>query len=331
MLNKGKWLLNIEGALFALDRVLSVCRSAGNFHPEELAAVGGPEGYAPWNGENNALSLLNRLESIGVNAGIPLEYRPQQAEEGVPKPLEGYVADVEEQVHALHDKRRLLTQALREREEVLEQLRHIKSDFPNLSFEELFSCRYLKIRFGRLPSDSLAKLEYYGGKVFVFVPLDRQKDYCWGLYLTTGEYAPEVDYIFSSLFFERLPLPGYVQGTPEAASQALRQEIEGERAALVSAEEALKALAQREGERLCAAYTRLKGYNDCFPLRKYVYLREERFYLSGLLYGREREVHFLLEELKKIPEVVCAWLPYLPQKSAGPPVQRAPAGEAKAK
>ena len=329
MPSKKKFLLNLEGELSALDHVLTICRSAKNFQPGELAAVKGPEGYTLWDGENNALSLLNRLESVGVNAGISLQYRPSRENIDIQR-LESYVEEVEGRVRALHDEKLHLTDKLRERGEVLEQLQHMKNSFPDLSFEELFSCRYMKIRFGRLPSDSLTKLEYYSDKVFVFIPLDRQKDYCWGVYFTTGEYAPETDYIFSALFFECLPIPDYVPGTPEAASQTLRQEMERDRKALASVEEAFQELSRNERERLCTAYTQLKLYNGCYPLRKYVYLRPGRFYLSGLLSEKEREARSLCRELGKIPGVECIYLPNLPQKAAaGLPAQRRSVGAAK--
>ena len=329
MPNKKKYLLNIEGNLSALDRVLAVCRCARNFQPGELTAVKGPEGYSPWNGENDALSLLNRLESIGVNTGISLHGQQPGTEKMDMEQLEDYVGNVEKQVRSLHDEKLHLAERLRERGAVLEQLQHMKDNFPSLSFEELFSCRYMKIRFGRLPADSLTKLEYYSGKAFVFLPLDKQQDYCWGVYFTTEEYAPETDYIFSALFFEWLPLPDYVHGTPEEEARTLQQEIDRDRTALAYAEEKLQALAREEKERLGKVYALLKRYNDCFPLRKYVYVNGERFYLSGLLGEREREVRSLYRELERIPGIECVYLPYLLQKGVGLPAERKSAGVAR--
>ena len=48
----------------------------------------------------------------------------------------------------------------------LVQVRNIESI--DLNLDDLFECRYIKIRFGRLPLDSVKKLQYYRNRPFVF-------------------------------------------------------------------------------------------------------------------------------------------------------------------
>ena len=46
------------------------------------------------------------------------------------------------------------------------------------------------------------------------------------MYMTTESKAPEIDNIFSSLYFERIHIPEFVHGTPESALQVLKEEDE---------------------------------------------------------------------------------------------------------
>ena len=67
------------------------------------------------------------------------------------------------------------------------------------SMDEIFSCKYLKVRFGRLPKDSYVKLPYYEGHSFTFRQFDFDGEYYWGMYFVPEQSAEEVDRIFSTL------------------------------------------------------------------------------------------------------------------------------------
>lgn len=93
--------------------------------------------------------------------------------------------------------------------------------------DDIFSCRYLKVRFGRLPKDSYVKLPYYEGHSFTFREYDFDGEYYWGMYFVAEQSAEEVDRIFASLYFERIWVPDFVHGTPQdALAQILSEESE---------------------------------------------------------------------------------------------------------
>lgn len=49
---------------------------------------------------------------------------------------------------------------IQENEATISQLEHMID--ANIDFDRLFSCKYLQIRFGRLPTVNVDKLKYYG-------------------------------------------------------------------------------------------------------------------------------------------------------------------------
>ncbi|MEG1366358.1 MAG: hypothetical protein RSC96_03990, partial [Oscillospiraceae bacterium] len=85
------------------------------------------------------------------------------------------------------------------------------------SVDDLFSCTFLKVRFGRLPKDSYKKLSYYEDKHFTFTVYDFDGDFYWGVYFAPTNNSDEVDSIFSSLYFERIWVPDFVHGKPQDA------------------------------------------------------------------------------------------------------------------
>lgn len=53
-----------------------------------------------------------------------------------------------------------------------------------------------------------------------------------GGYFVLTENAPEIDDLFLSLYFERVRVPEFIHGTPEAALERLREQIARNRDAL---------------------------------------------------------------------------------------------------
>lgn len=103
------------------------------------------------------------------------------------------------------------------------------------------------MRLGRLPLDSYQKLSFYAGKPFIFKSFDAEKDYRWGAYFCMAEDAPEIDDIFSSLYFERMRVPAFIHGTPETALTRLREEIATNREQLAAAKTSSRSWWTRSG------------------------------------------------------------------------------------
>ena len=76
-----------------------------------------------------------------------------------------------------------------------------------------------------MPSDSYTKLEFYSDKAFVFVPLDENDGYVWGVYFAPISTKSETDDIFNGLYFERIRIPDYVTGDGETALADLSHQI----------------------------------------------------------------------------------------------------------
>lgn len=96
----------------------------------------------------------------------------------------------------------------------------------DVSLDDVFECTYVNARVGKLPIDSIAKLEYYNSTPFIFKSFAEKNDFCWCMYFSTNGYERAVDNIFSSLLFERIYIPDFVHGLPQEAEVSLQKEIE---------------------------------------------------------------------------------------------------------
>jgi V/A-type H+-transporting ATPase subunit I len=153
----------------------------------------------------------------------------------------------------------------------------------DISLDDLFSCRYLNSRVGRLPLDSEEKLRFYNNRPFIWNSFSRDNNYSWGIYITSEEYEREVDNVFSSLYFERIHIPDFVHGTPEEAEENLVQEIASLKKDLKKLEESKKELLERTRDRYSIFTSVLEHVSKIFEARKYVIGLGGRFSITGFM------------------------------------------------
>ncbi|MGI5965536.1 MULTISPECIES: V-type ATP synthase subunit I [Anaerotruncus] len=285
-------LVNIIGDMSRLDDVIIRCLDRGDFHPEKsMQSVEGIHGFVPLSDENPYLDPLGRLTNLGVAAGLNPKLMPQDKTrpgESLKRSNQYYIDfynEFKERFDLLNERRNFLKSEIEQDNSVLVHLKHINE--LDVDLDDLFSCKYIRPRFGRIPLDSYQKLSLYADKPFIFIPFDVEQDYRWGLYLTLIENAPVVDDIFSSLYFERLRVPDFVHGTPEEAFEQLEHTLKENRLELGRVERKIAELVEEKKDAFYEVYTRLKFLSDSFEMRKYVSVLKRQFldvfYITGFI------------------------------------------------
>ena len=166
-------------------------------------------------------------------------------------------------------------------EQTKTQLYHLTN--LNASMDEIFACKYLKVRFGRLPKDSFVKLPYYKDKSFTFREYDFDGEYYWGMYFVPEDSAAEVDAIFQALYFERVWMPDFVHGTPQDALAQLLEDEAKAKAELAELTGAAQLAGPAEIERLRASAAWLNYESQIFEMQKHVITLEHSYYISGFV------------------------------------------------
>lgn len=287
-------LVTIVGDMKSLDDVILRCLDRGDFHPEKaIQSVEGIHGFQPLSEPNPYSDILSRMTNVGIQAGLDPQYMPETIKDDKfakmtsdkAQYFEDFCNSFKEQLDFLQDRRNYLKGEIQQGLNVQTHIAHLNA--MKVDFDQLFTCKYVKVRLGRLPQDSFEKLSYYDRKMFLFCPFDTENGYVWGAYFTLQDYAPEVDDIFSSLYFERMRIPDFVHGTPEVALEKISCQIKDNETELALVENQLSELAQSHKDELNRYYTRLKFLSDSFEMREYVSVLKRQFldvfYITGFI------------------------------------------------
>lgn len=268
--------VNIYGPERDPQATLEVLARAACFQPDDVAeSINAATGQA----ENKYTPLLNQtlglIKDLGQDNTL-LAYDGRMFEyDEVRQTVEKLAAQVAERNRMETE----INAKLATYEQTKAQLYHLTG--LQTSIDEIFSCKYLKVRFGRLPKDSFIKLPYYEEHSFTFHEYDFDGEYYWGMYFVPEDKAHEVDDIFASLYFERVWVPDFVHGTPQdAIAQIITEENElRERQKELKNNAQLADAKMLEYLRRCAAW--LNYESQIYDMYKYVIVLEHTYYISG--------------------------------------------------
>lgn len=314
-------LINLVGNMADLNQTLLCCLKSGCFHPElSIHSTQPTHGFSVVEGENPYVTPLNSI--VKLAADLKLTLQKGQVDLTMPDQtklfeIENYISSLSEKIATLVERKNQIKESVFQHEQALIQLEHLAG--LNASFDDIFACEYVKVRFGRLPYDSYSKLAYYDNKTFFFFPFDNNKEYFWGVYFAPSTKIAVIDDIFASLYFERVRIPEYAHGTPDLASQNINQMLESERYELESIRKDIATIKNDNKERLLAAYSTLKFSFTAFDLRRYVATVNDRFYLIGFVPKRERSKFEVL--FNELDSVSCVAKPFDADPSISAPVK----------
>lgn len=281
-------LVEIQGAETCLDEALQRVAKSAVFQPEPFTSFSEyAAGVPAMGGHNPYAELLRKVMGIADTFQVKLKYADFEKLNLSLEEIPPYIDNLQARVSKLREEKKNLESHQETYRQTLTHLQHIIS--LNLSFDELFAIKYLKVRFGRLPVDSYMKLSYYEDEPFVFYSFDNDGAYHWCVYLTADEDAEAVDGIFNSLFFERLRIPDDTHGTPENAIVLIQKEMKENEARLKEVKEEIKQIYHQGVEEFLMVYSKLKFLSDSFDLRKYAVILKGKFYVLGFVPEKEYE------------------------------------------
>jgi len=273
-------LITISSSLDKLDQTLMRFIDLEDFHPvfssKIVETVHGLTSFSPDNACTGIISELAQLERE-FNLDLPnLEVRSTDYD------FEKFHQTITESHNLLKEYLEKIKEdqaLIAKYQEALTQVKNIES--LDVSLDDIFSCRYVYARAGRLPIDSVEKLKYYRNRPFVFKSFSNDQSFSWCMYFTTPEYEREIDNIFSSLFFERIRIPDFVHGTPEKAEETLQTEINRLNGDIETKNQELQAMTDDYSHRLSTLKGQLLFLNRIFEAKRYVVGLGDRFTISG--------------------------------------------------
>lgn len=292
-------LVDITSNTKNLDAVLTRFVDLKNFHPVEASEiVERVQGSTSLVAENPCQPLLQDLSEIEKKYNLDLPSIEQKNYNLGFIEIYDYLVEVKEKLDKEIKLIRDLEEHIRKYKDALIQVHNIASlDIP---LEDLFACKFISIRFGRLPNDSVEKLRFFQSRPFVFKSFNQDANYSWCMYYTTDEYKREVDNIFSSLFFERIHIPDFVHGRPKEAIAALEEEIKQAQKMIDTYEADMYEITCGSSNQLACIKSELLYLNRTFEAKKYVVGLGDKFTISGFV--EEHDVNSVYEAFEDIKD-----------------------------
>ncbi len=310
--------VSVTAARDKLDTVLEKCCRSGCFQIESAIssnAGGGERALQLLNDKNPYDVPFKGLSSIAIELDIQLRetnFDCCELESGAD--FAGFCDSLEEQLAEASAEKQSALDLISQRRAALIQITHLHG--LNEQFDRIFNCRHVHVRVGKLPLESHRKLEYYDQNFF-FVPFERDRNYCWGMYFCPKNDKEIVDDIFTSLYFEQVHIPDFVRGNTEEAFKLLEAEIAEEEKLAEAADRELKDFARVHEQEIQRAFSKLCHKRAVFELRRKVGVLRDKVFIKGFI---PKKQHKEFEKLfEGCPEVSLTFMPPDADSSCTPP------------
>lgn len=275
-------LVSINFDKYHYNEVLLKLFSHDDFHPELASKfIDSVTGLSVYNQDNLYEEILVRLNDASNKYGFELKEIDVDSNQINVLRVKEYLDDLLLDVERINAVIEQLNAMINENREAVIQLNHVSEI--DVDFDDLFSCKYLQIRFGKLPVNNVSKLDYYESLPFVFKPFHDDGHYVWCMYITTPNDAPEVDNIFSSLYFERIRIPTFVHGSPQLAIREIEEEAKVAKTQSDNLKHRIAKIFENESNELNKIYTIVKHLNDVYVMQKYVVVIGDKLSVNGFV------------------------------------------------
>lgn len=293
-------LMEIEFPQSQSGEVLKTFIDLDDFHPEPASKfTDSVHGLSVLNRENPYADLITRMEEARDKYGVSLECVDCKPRDMNIIQADTFFCDVLEKAETIEKVRKELNEMVEENDTTMKQLQFMIHS--EIDFDKLFAVKYLQVRIGSIPTENIDKLQYYKAQEFLFSVLHRGNKITYCLYVTTQNKAPEIDNIFSSLYFERMIIPEFVHGKPEDALDSLKEENETALHHLDELHTRAKALYQDNIAQLQEFYSSAIKLNEIYEAQKYVVVFGNTCGLYGFVEKKKAEE--VKQKFEKIDDV----------------------------
>lgn len=282
-------MITVSGQMEQLDDFIDRCCLDGRIQVEQASDyISGTLHYLPLHEPNPDADRLAAIRQIAAAFGKELCYREEvrRSRGGDSTAVDDeLLAALSEQMKELQDRRTALREEIEHDRTVREELSHfVGADLP---MKELFGCRFVRCRFGRMPRENLDKLQRLDDNPYLlFSPCSYDRDTVWGVYFAPANRVDEIDRVFASLYFQRLMLPPTID-SPEHAVEEYHRRIREAEAALEKIDEQLRQYWEEQQENCHYIYSRLLYRNALHEVRSHVVTHGDYFVFVGWLPRRE--------------------------------------------
>ena len=310
--------VNVIGLMDHIDEVITVLGESGVFHPDEVNNFyPDVKDFTHLQTKNSYAEPLTNLKAAlnQTKRSFPMtdvsDFSPSFEE------LESFSAETTADIDALIDKRETTAKALENARQSLSIVQHFSG--LDVQIEKVLGTKYVTARFGRLPKDSVQKLEVYKDNEFVdFAVCTEDKTHSWGVYFAPNDKLDEIDKIFEGLYFEPTDLVG-TDETPARKIEGYKKEIPQLEQQLKDAEKELDKYLDENRERITRYLSKLEELYLYAGIRSKALQHNNSFIIVGWIPTENKKQ--LKKRLKKIRSVELDFSDAKNEMDKRPPVK----------
>lgn len=289
-----------------------------DFHPELASKfTDSVVGLNIYNRENLYEEILVRINDMVSKYNIDIKKIPIDSTKLNVARAKEFLDDLFLDIDRIDAVKKQLEIMIVENEEAIVQLNHV--DGLDVDFDDIFNCRYIQVRFGKLPKSNLSKLDYYESLPFIFKAFHEDDKYVWCMYMTGPDDAPEVDNIFTSLYFERVFIPDFVHGEYALAVNEVKAEADIAREQAKVLQGRIDKIINENIDELNRIYTIADQLNQVFVMQKYIVVIGDKQAITGFVPAKK--VEKFKAEMEACQSVTIEVLPANSDVRLTPPTQ----------
>ncbi len=304
-------LISLIGPAERFDDIAKCCLTSECFQPIRATKLTtGVKNLLPFETGNPYSELLEQIVSVMDLAGIPKEqvqitdYNPDiDTQSARVDSFSARLSDITEKISQTEKE-------ISENEYTMKQLMPLID--LDVEFDRLFSMEYVDVRFGKMPLTSYNNMIFFDSDTALsFVPLNRDKEYIWGIALTPASQKATADAVLSSLYFERIYISEKIHHTPRESLEQLKQNNAQLGSTLNELKKSRQEMTTLYQSDLVKAYSKYSFLSKCHDLRQYAMRSNSEFYLSGWIPERalpkfkkyisdDYDVNLIIEDPKEV-------------------------------
>lgn len=275
-------LVNVDFNKDCYNSVLLKLYNHDDFHPELASKfTDSVAGLTVYNKDNLYEELLVRIQEMTEKYHFQAQtVKTESNQLNVVKAKE-FLDDLFLDIDRINAVKEQLLAMIKENDDAVVQLRHVAG--LDVNFDDLFSCQYLQVRFGKIPNSNVGKLEFYESLPFVYKSFEMDERYTWCMYITTPGDAPEVDNVFTSLYFERIHIPEFIHGEADLAIAEIQDETNSAKEHSAQLQKRIDKIISDNIDEVNRIYTIASELNSVYIMQKYIVVMGDKLTVTGFV------------------------------------------------
>lgn len=241
--------------------------------------------------------ILDELYNIMAILNINKEVKPITSTNIKVEEVNHYIEMINQKLEEIKEIKKGIEHDYYENQEAIELITCLNKD--HISIDDIQELKYITLRFGKLPTSQLEKIQYFDKYPFIYQELSNNNQYHWIVYGGVKQNIEEIDNIFSSMNFEEVALPHFAHGKMEEAIKELKVENKAMEAYFKELDDKVNEIKKTYQEQIINDFNQISYLKELYKKGKYVVdLKSKAAIYLFSTYSKEELIDIInLEEL----------------------------------